>query len=80
MRTLVVHNFGLGDVDEPDLYAHVELDRWLSTDKGKWVKEHKAEEITLRHFYDINILGHKFVVTAKLKEEDATFFLLKFDQ
>jgi len=80
MRTVVVHQFGIGDVDDPDLYANIEVGNWLDTEKGKWVVEHRVDEIKLKHSYDLSMLGHKFSVTAKLKEEDATFFLLKYSK
>lgn len=80
MKNLIVHQFGVGDVDDPDLYANMEVGNWLTTEKGKWIQEHRAEEIRLRHSYDLSMLGHRFVVTTKLKDEDATFFLLKYSK
>jgi hypothetical protein len=78
MKTVVVHRFRLSDVDEPDLYASAAIDKWMQTDAGRWVSEHKADEIVLQSGFDYNYFGHKFIVTTKLKDEDATFFLLKY--
>lgn len=75
---LVVHEFAMGDVDDPVLYAAQPLWEWQNTDAGKWVMENAIETPTWAQITDANTYSYKFRITAKLTEENATFFKLKF--
>ncbi len=77
--TLVVHEFTLGDVDDPDIYAAVPLFEWQLSDAGKWVMKHAIETPQWRKCNDYRSYSLRYQVTAKLKDEDATFFKLKYD-
>lgn len=75
---LVVHEFALGDVEDPVLYAAQPLWEWQNTDAGKWVMENAVETPSWGQVADANTYSYKFRIIAKLTEENATFFKLKF--
>jgi len=78
--TLVVYEFTLSDVDDPEIYAAVPLFEWQQTDAGKWVMEHAVETPQWGRCNDYRTYSLMYRVTAKLKEADATFFKLKYDK
>ena len=78
MKTLEVAEFRISDVDEPDLYASSHIYNWLQTDAGQWVKEHAIGDLTTTSSLDFDYMGHKFRITAKFEDKDATYFLLKY--
>jgi hypothetical protein len=77
--TLVVHEFKLGDVDDPILYAAQPLWEWQQTEAGKWVMTHAMEVPCWGRHDDYHTYQYVFRVTAKFHEADATFFKLKYD-
>jgi hypothetical protein len=38
-----VHEFNMGDVEDPDLYAAQPLYEWQQSEQGKWIMEHAVE-------------------------------------
>jgi hypothetical protein len=77
--TLAVHEFSVGDVDDPDLYAAWPLWEWQQSDAGKWVMANAIETPQWSKCNDYHSYSLRYRVTAKLKDEDATFFKLKYD-
>jgi hypothetical protein len=73
-----VHEFMMGDVDDPDLYAAVPIIDWQKTEKGAWVMEHAVEEPMWHKHIEAVTYGWKFIITAKLKGPDYTFYMLKW--
>jgi len=41
VRTIVVHEFLMGDVEDPDLYAADPLIKWEQSEIGQWVMKNK---------------------------------------
>jgi hypothetical protein len=77
--TIVVFEFSVGDVDDPDLYAAAPLWDWQQTDTGKWVMDNAIETPQWGRVNDYRTYSIRYRVIAKLKDTDATFFKLKYD-
>jgi len=77
--TIVVFEFSVGDVDDPDLYAASPLWDWQQTDTGKWVMDNAIETPQWGRVNDYRTYSIRYRVIAKLKDTDATFFKLKYD-
>ena len=77
--TIVVYEFSVGDVDDPDLYAAAPLWEWQQSEAGKWIMEHSVETPQWGRSNDYRTYSLHYRVTAKLHEQDATFFKLKYD-
>ena len=75
---VTVHHFNMGDVEDPDLYAAQPIWEWQKTEKGQWVMEHAMESPVWHKMIDYNNFGYTYVIRAKLKATDYTFYQLKW--
>ena len=75
---VIVHQFRMGDVEDPDLYAAQPLWEWQESEMGKWVMK-RAVEVPEWH-RNINHIGYHFeyIVVSKLKYIDYNFWTLKW--
>jgi len=80
VETLTVHRFQLGDVEDPILYAGEPLMKWQNSECGKWVMDHAVETPSWHQQIDHASFGYTFIVCARLKAKDATYFRLKWGQ
>ena len=78
MRKILFHQFNLGDVEDPQLYAAGPLLEWEKTEAGKWVMEH-AHDPTFHVHPDMERFGYKVTVTGSLDEQDEVYYRLKYD-
>jgi hypothetical protein len=78
ISTIVVHEFTMGDVEDPDLYAAEPLLEWQHSESGSWVMEHSVEQPQWHRQVDLASYGYRYCITARLTEQDELFFKLKF--
>lgn len=78
IKTVVVHRFNLGDVEDPDLYAAEPLWQWQQSEKGQWVLEHAVDQPEWKRWTDAESYSYKYVITAKLIDKDYTYWCLKW--
>jgi hypothetical protein len=78
VRNIVVHEFTMGDVDDPDIYAAQPLWDFQQSEKGRWVIEHAVEAPIYQRMVDQMYFGWRYQIAAKFTEPDITYFLLKF--
>ena len=74
----IVHEFRLGDVDDPDLLAAEPIWNWQQSDSGKWVMENAIQKPSWHRHTDIHTYGYRYQIRADLSPEQITFFELKF--
>ena len=79
ISSIVVHEFAMGDVEDPDLYAAQPLSEWQDSEAGKFVMAHAVEIPYWIRQVDYNSYGHRYVIVARMRESDQTFFKLKFE-
>lgn len=77
-RTITVHAFRLGDVEDPDLYAADPLLKWQESEKGKWVMANAVETPSWHRMVDHASMGYQYRIRAKLQGPALTFYLLKW--
>jgi hypothetical protein len=77
-RWQVVHEFTMGDVDDPDIYAAEPLWKFQQSEKGQWVIEHSLETPIYQRVIDHVYYGYKYKISARLTEQNITYFLLKY--
>ena len=77
-RNIIVHEFSMGDVDDPDLYAAQPLWEFERSEKGQWVIEHALEEPIWQRQIDHFSFGYRYKVAARLTEQDITYFMLRW--
>lgn len=77
-RWQVVHEFTMGDVDDPDIYAAEPLWQFQQSEKGQWVMAHALETPVWQRQIDYMLYGYKYQIAARLTEQDITYFLLRW--
>ena len=75
---ICVHEFNMGDVEDPDLYAAQPIWELQESEAGKFVMEHAVEAPYWIRQVDHHSYGHKYKIIARLSEPNQTFFRLKF--
>ena len=78
ISNIVVHEFSMGDVEDPDLYAAQPLWDWQDSEAGRFVMTHAVEKPYWTRQADPFNYGHRYVIVARMREPDQTFFRLKF--
>jgi len=76
--TLTVHSFRMGDVEDPEIYAAQPLYEWETSEQGQWVMEHAIEPPIFLFRTDYASYGYEVTIDARLQEEDATYFRLRW--
>jgi len=78
VKTVVVHQFLMGDVEDPDLYAAEPMWKWQQSEQGAWVMEHAVEPPVWHRQPDAVNYGYQYAISAKLTTKDLTYFYLKW--
>ena len=77
VREVVVHEFTMGDVEDPDLYAAEPLYQWQNSEIGQWVMEYAVETPCWHRMPDNMNYGYKYKITAKLQGARLTEYMLR---
>jgi hypothetical protein len=78
MPLIEFHNFMLGDVADPDIYAAHPLYEFMQTEKGQWIKAHCADpQYIIRP--DAHTWGTRVIVYGEISDKSATEYFLKWD-
>ena len=75
---ICVHEFTMGDVEDPDLYAAGPILDWQKSPAGEFVMEHAVEKPYWIRQVDHSSYGYRYRIMARLSEQNQTFFRLKF--
>ena len=78
IKTVVVHRFRMGDVEDPDLYASQSMWIWQNSEMGKWAMERSVVTPEWHRNDNWATFGTDYAVVAKLKDVDYTFWVLKW--
>jgi hypothetical protein len=78
IHDVVVHRFSMGDVEDPDLYASQPIIEWQQSEQGAWVMTHAVESPIWHRMVDHASFGYTYVIRARLKDTDYTFYQLKW--
>ena len=79
VKTLL-HEFRMGDVEDPELYASQPLWEWQQTEAGKYCMEHCVESPIFHVNVDPDNYGYRIIVVGELEEKDHTFWKLKYSR
>jgi hypothetical protein len=75
---MILHEFTMGDVEDPYLYAAFPISEWQHTEHGKWVMENVIEPPIFHVAPDPSSIGYRVWIEGKLGPEAETFFRLKY--
>ena len=79
VKTLL-HEFRMGDVEDPGLYAAQPLWEWQQTEAGQYCMAHCVESPTFYVNADNDNWGYRITVVGELDEKDYTFWKLKYSK
>lgn len=77
-RDVCVHEIRMGDVEDPDLWVADPIWKWQQTEAGKFVMDHAEEQPYWTRHADYNTYGYMYRITARLSEQNETFWRLKY--
>lgn len=75
---ICVHEFTVGDVEDPEIYAAEPIWNWQQSDAGQWVMENAVEQPYYIQSLDYTSWGHRYKIMARLSEQNQTFWSLKW--
>jgi len=78
IHKVIVHRFTMSDVEDPDLYAGQPLWEWQESEMGKWVMAKAVDTPEWHRQTDFVNYGYQYIIVAKLKDIDYTFWTLKW--
>ena len=73
-----VHEFTVGDVEDPVLYAGEPLLKWQNSSAGAWIMDNAEGKPYWIKDLDLATYMYRFRVMARLSEFTETFFRLKY--
>ena len=73
-----VHEFNMGDVEDPDLYASEPLWQWQDSEAGRWVMEHAVDPPFWHRMVNPYTFGWTYYIIARLEEQDQVYWKLKW--
>jgi hypothetical protein len=74
---ITFHTFGMGDVDDPELYATLPLGEFMDTDKGQWIRDNcRDPQYVIRP--DPHSYGIRVIVYGEVEESAATEYFLRW--
>jgi hypothetical protein len=76
--THVVHEFRVGDSEDPDLYAADPISQWEHSAAGKWIMKNSKPVASWHRRLDHLTYGHRYEIRAYLTPKQLTYFELKF--
>ena len=77
-RDVLVHTIRMGDVEDPDLMVGQPIWEWQQTEAGKFIMEHAEEKPYWHRKFDYTNYGHKYLIVARLSEQNETWWRLKY--
>lgn len=78
LHKVVVHQFQVGDVEDPDLYAAQPLWEWQESEPGKFVMEHAIEKPIWKRHHNSMTFGLEYIIVAELESKKLSEFYLKW--
>ena len=78
VKSIVVHSFNMGDVEDPDLYAAQGLLEWEHSEQGQWIMKNAVTTPTWNRITDFASYGYKYTITAKLAGPALTEWMLRY--
>lgn len=75
---IIVHQIRIGDAEDPDLAVAEPMWHWQHSEAGQWVMTNAVEKLYWVRQIDTSTYGYLYLIVARLKESDQTFWTLKW--
>jgi hypothetical protein len=74
---ITFHTFGMGDVEDPELYASLPLGEFMDTDKGQWIRDNCQDpQYIIRP--DPHTYGTRVIVYGEVEDKQAVEWILRW--
>jgi len=75
----VLHEFRMGDNDDPEIYAAGSIWEWQQTEAGQWcMKNCVPDSVTWGLGVDPHNYGYRVHIYGDMAEPDLTYYLVKY--
>jgi len=78
IHKIVVHQFNMGDVEDPDLFAAQPMWEWQKSEQGKFIMENSIMPPVWTRHLDLRQYGYTYVITAELEKKKLSEFYLRW--
>jgi len=78
MTPVVVHEFKMGDVEDPDIYAAMPMMQWEKSEEGQFVMTHSLEVPIWHRYTDPVTMGYVYRICAFFDDKTHILWKLKF--
>ena len=78
VKNVMVHGFFMGDSEDPYLMAAFPISEWEKTDQAQYLMKHALDKPVYHCEVDHERMGYRVKIYADLREEDLTYYFLKF--
>ena len=77
MTKITFHTFGMGDVEDPELYAALPLGEFMDTEKGQWIRDNCPDpQYVIRP--DPHTYGTRVIVYGEVEDKQAVEWILRW--
>ena len=80
IHKVVVHQFFMGDVEDPDLYAGQPMYEWEKSEEGQFVMKNAIDAPEWHRHLDHTVYGYRYTIIAELEKKKLSEFYLRFDK
>jgi len=74
----LLHQFTLGDVEDPYLFAALPISEWQKTEKGQWCMSHASIDPIFSCYPIMTQWGYEVAIYGNLTPEDYSYFQLRW--
>ena len=78
MKQVIVHEFRMGDVDDPDLYAAHPMYEWEKSEEGQFVMQNSLKTPEWHRLIEPVTSSYVYRITAHFDDKIYTFWRLKY--
>jgi hypothetical protein len=78
IHKIVVHQFLMGDVEDPDLYAAQPMWDWEKSEQGQFVMKNAVDTPEWHRHIDHTTYGHRYAIVAELESKKLAEFYLRW--
>jgi hypothetical protein len=78
IHKVIVHQFNMSDVEDPDIYAAEPLWNWEQSEAGQFVMKHAVDKPEWRRHMDSMFMGYRYIIVAELEKKKLAEFYLRW--
>jgi hypothetical protein len=77
LKPRLLHQFAMGDVEDPEIYAAEPIYQWEKSEIGQWCHQH-AYNLRFYISPSLESFSQTVIIRGDMTDKDYSFFLLKW--